>query len=499
MDTGVRNDNSSAQTSQSTDSASSSDSGSETDEELEKSKRKEKQRKAKRSGVEDENLIVFTKEQLDEYMNKSIGSAVENAMKSFEQRKSAETQSELNNMLTGPLSSLTFEQDDHVRNSDSDRTIYSQLIKPPQERSAGPVVTFRSPLLSPEKDTLRTKTPEEDLTADELNKLSDDSNLDSSGELMSTSDIAGPVLPPPPPGAPIPLKDPASELIDERTRTRQRADQLLRNAEINKATMAKPPGKSTYIPPEQLFYQRAMLETEVSENLDGSLDYMHDTVSDHVNRLTVEKITRGEYVDFVKLLPRDLDSMTEDDNLQLTSREGKTYYVAPLDKDPQQINSYRKWQLAFRVFQAIYIARFPEKSLELLQYAQLIEDYCSTWIWDNVYRYDKRHRRIMERFKNRFWHVPYDFGKKELKITHTMNSGRQGSNFKPNQNTQSGSAKRVACKNFNHGHCKFGDSCKFDHNRCSNCNKPGHLIGTCRKLKIDKPTEKPGEVDQLNK
>lgn len=138
------------------------------------------------------------------------------------------------------------------------------------------------------------------------------------------------------------------------------------------------------------------------ENVDRLLDYLHDTVADHVDAITAQKIVKGEYVEFHKLLPQDLDAPSEEDNLELTNRDGRTYYVSPLDKDPQTINSYRKWQVGFRVFQAVYVAAHPERALQLIQYHKMINEMVSTWIWENVFSYDKRHRRLMARFKNHF-------------------------------------------------------------------------------------------------
>lgn len=494
------NENGSASVLDDSNSTSSSEESDLEEAEVEKLKKKRKE-KAKRAKATDEGTIVFTKEQLDEYMNKSIGSAVENALKAMEEKRRSEiTNSEYEPNVADQMRNLLVNEEQPVEGSDSETTVYSQLIKPPGNLARSrPTVTFRSPLLSPEKEGINPDVmPEINLSDAELRRISDESNLDSSGELSGEINFVGRSLPLPPPGPEVgPSKDNNGQQkpVDERTRARQRADVLLRDAEINKATMAMPPGKSTMFNSIRNglgFKQRAeeLATRSLEENLDGSMDYLHDAVTDHVDKGTFEKIVRGEYVDLVKLLPRDIDAINEEDSLQLTNRDGRTFYVPPADRDPQSISNFRKWQLAFRVFQAVYVTAYPEKGLELLQYVHLIEDYCSTWIWDNVYKYDKRHRRLMEKFKNRFWHVPYDWGKKELKTTHAMVSARGSTNNstsnKPGQSggTSNGS-KRVACKNFNRGHCKFGNACKFDHNRCAHCGKSRHLMSSCRKLKAD--------------
>lgn len=81
--------------------------------------------------------------------------------------------------------------------------------------------------------------------------------------------------------------------------------------------------------------------------------------------------------------------------------------------------------------------------------------------------------------------MPYPAGQGELKLTHAMAKLNNAGNKKPDFNL-SGSNKRVVCKKFNRGHCQYGASCKFDHNRCVHCGKPGHLKTNCRKLKSEK-------------
>ena len=59
------------------------------------------------------------------------------------------------------------------------------------------------------------------------------------------------------------------------------------------------------------------------------------------------------------------------------------------DKDSTNISSYIKWEQAFRVFSNIYTSFHPTRGEELIQYNHIIHTASQTFLWDNVYRYDR--------------------------------------------------------------------------------------------------------------
>lgn len=174
----------------------------------------------------------------------------------------------------------------------------------------------------------------------------------------------------------------------------------------------------------------------------------------------------------------------------MTSRQGKTYHVPPLDREDNTIATFKRWQTAFKVFMAVYLEEHPDryhKAIELIQYTQMIEDMTTTWIWDNVFKYDKAHRRMMQTFPWRKWHVPYDIRKGHLKVTHAMNPNHNNPRYrKPGQSAK---AKKEICQNFNRGKCSYGNSCRFDH-KCAICGKYGHCALNCRANNKDKEVVK---------
>lgn len=98
------------------------------------------------------------------------------------------------------------------------------------------------------------------------------------------------VLPPPQRPAELHPRDAAQKL----------ADDMVKQAELQKAELAKPPGE---------------IVLDKCENIDGSLDYLHNMGSAHVDTITQGKIKADQYVELHRLLPRDFDLIDKDENL----------------------------------------------------------------------------------------------------------------------------------------------------------------------------------------
>lgn len=322
---------------------------------------------------------------------------------------------------------------DQSKSTTSDTTIYSRLCPPGPRNSLNNAVTHH--------DLPMQMT---NINLVEENDLSDESlvvQLNSSDEVGDNS-IPGRQLPLPPP----PVQQ-TTEQVPPNVAARAKADDMIKQAELQKAELAKPPGENNLA--AQYTVNKIISD---DDNVDGSLDYLHNSGTAHVDRQTRLKVKLNEYVDLVKFLPRDLDTVDDDENLVLTSKEGKTYHVPPADRDNAAINTFKKWQTAFKVFMGVYMEEHPDKlnlAPELVQYMQLIEDMTTTWIWDNVYKYDKRHRRMMGQFKKRHWHVPYQAARAELKITHIMNNLNQSNPRYKKPGIPPNKQKKEACRNYN--------------------------------------------------
>ena len=117
------------------------------------------------------------------------------------------------------------------------------------------------------------------------------------------------------------------------------------------------------------------------------VDEGYIVVGAHLDENTVAKINKGEYVDFGKLLPCDKVMAEEDNRMEVVVRNGKAFWV-PVSS-AVSINSFTKWEQAFRVYSNIYCKSNPHRSAELIEYNHIIHTIAMAYMWENVYQYDK--------------------------------------------------------------------------------------------------------------
>ena len=185
-------------------------------------------------------------------------------------------------------------------------------------------------------------------------------------------------------------------------------------------------------------------------------------------------------MDFSKLLPKNRFSASDEENrLKLVTRGGVTYFVPASDRDNASITSFTKWEQAFRVFSNIFSRAYPSKVTELIQYNHIIHVAASTYIWENVYRYDKEFRRHISNFPHHSWSVilqqAWAMYLKDRIPPQRFDRHDNSSHRNPNKVNE-------ICRRFNKGRCPNGNSCKYEH-RCDvkECGKFGHGAHICRK------------------
>ena len=91
--------------------------------------------------------------------------------------------------------------------------------------------------------------------------------------------------------------------------------------------------------------------------------------------------------------------------MEIVSRGSATYFVPVSDWDTTAITNFGKWEQAFRVFSNIYTRAYPGKASELIQYNHIIYTASCSYIWDNVYTYDREFRMHISNFPQRSWSV----------------------------------------------------------------------------------------------
>ena len=99
----------------------------------------------------------------------------------------------------------------------------------------------------------------------------------------------------------------------------------------------------------------------------------------------------------------------------------------------------------------------------------------STYVWENVYAYDREFRMHIANYPDRSWAIilqqAWSMCLKD-KLSHSGNSfGRNGG--------VQGKNKKENCRCFNKGLCTAGRNCRYEH-QCNGCGKFGHGIHICR-------------------
>ena len=208
------------------------------------------------------------------------------------------------------------------------------------------------------------------------------------------------------------------------------------------------------------------------------VDENYLVIGAHLEKGLIEKIINNEYIDFARLLPKDRATLCDEDHhVEIVNRGGYTYFVPVVDHECSSITSFFKWKQAFRIFSKVYTSRYPNKSAELIQYSHIIFTASQTFIWENVYLYEKELRLHISNYPQHSWSVILQqawsmYLKDHIKYDYNGSNNKTG-----NQNQK---AKRENCRRFNVGKCTAGKSCRYDH-RCDECGKWGHGAHICRK------------------
>ena len=129
-----------------------------------------------------------------------------------------------------------------------------------------------------------------------------------------------------------------------------------------------------------------------SKNLNVSvIDKDYQMVDSHVEEVVRKKVLNMEYVDFSKLIPTQKMGRDNDlgQRLEIVNCNGQSYLSPVSEHDRVNIGSYAKWEQAFRVFSNILTTKYPDKAPELLQYGHTIHNAATSFVWENIYSYDR--------------------------------------------------------------------------------------------------------------
>ena len=289
-----------------------------------------------------------------------------------------------------------------------------------------------------------------------------------------------------------PLPPPKRDVVGEKSK------RLVNEAEAAKARIYEVPGKYYFDEENELDYHEKLKDyrNKVSTS---QMDEEYKMVAAHIDRKTRQQIINHEYLGFSRLLPRSRLGMMDEDQsmLQLVNRGGVAGLVSVSNR-ATAINSYSKWEQAFRVFSDIYTQHYPSRATELIQYNHTIHTASQSYIWDNVYMYDMEVRKHMEAHPSRNWGIILSMAWTMcVKDRYTPATKFQGKGGPGNKYPAAEMKQRKPCLDFNKGNCTYGNKCKFDH-RCGFCSKFGHGTQSCRKFLASSATEKGQAVKKEN-
>ena len=202
----------------------------------------------------------------------------------------------------------------------------------------------------------------------------------------------------------------------------------------------------------------------------------------HIDQALRKKITDFEFIDFSRLVSKNR-FVQDDDNqrLEIVNKNGLSYLSPVSDREGVTINSYIKWEQAFRVYSNVLTSKYPSKSTELLQYDHTIHTASTTYAWDNVYAYNREFRNHIARHPYRSWSIILQQAWTMLlkdRVSKGDSLFQKGNNWNKGDK---GTPRRDYCKRFQWGKCHYGLSCKFEH-RCAmpKCGKFGCGAHICR-------------------
>lgn len=84
-----------------------------------------------------------------------------------------------------------------------------------------------------------------------------------------------------------------------------------------------------------------------------NIEFNHYHLFSHIEDKIKEKIVLGKYVELATLISED-KLMDDEDSMQLVNRDGVGHFVPSSKQNLKKIESFGKWEQAFRVYQGIY-------------------------------------------------------------------------------------------------------------------------------------------------
>ena len=169
-----------------------------------------------------------------------------------------------------------------------------------------------------------------------------------------------------------------------------KAQLVVREAEASKARILNVKGKN-----KDLYYFSCSEATNLNSSnitrkilnkekhhpslVDENYLIVGNCIEDHIR----QRIENGVYVDFMHLLPRDRLAIEEENRMEIVNKNERTYFMPVQDvyDSGNGITNFSRREQGFRVFSNIYCKKFPDRSLELIQYNHVIHTAAPDLHW----------------------------------------------------------------------------------------------------------------------
>lgn len=217
--------------------------------------------------------------------------------------------------------------------------------------------------------------------------------------------------------------------------------------------------------------------TAYDSSLPDMITCVDDDVAAHVPSPLRQKIWANQYINLALLLKgsTELQEFYAGSNLYINEH-------GVLESKPKvlrdRIPTIERWSDAFLIFMHVYLRKYPEKTLELIQYMTIIRDAASRCQGAGWRIYDEQFRLRQAICPQSWARLNSDLWLRLLAVPRS-NTGGPGYSV-GSQSQGPGAYKQGVCNAYNENKCKF-NPCRFKH-VCKHCNG-GHPQMSCNSFR----------------
>jgi len=216
----------------------------------------------------------------------------------------------------------------------------------------------------------------------------------------------------------------------------------------------------------------------LSERAASFVEGRNTAIPGHVSQHSVDRILRGEFVDFSTLLAPASTPVEPSRKRFLVSEENGEMVLSSAAVTKRKVDSWQTWMEAWTVYCQVIFSQQCSRAGELMGYQARILQAAERFKWASVLEYDTMFRQRAARDLSMTWDVVdvdiYSrcFTGQALPVCQSCRKTGHSAATCPTQRGNKGQT----CHRYNKGECTFR-ICRFQHS-CSICNG-GHPQTAC--------------------